>query len=118
MNEDKDRGWEAEFDEYELERWGKWRIGRLEAKSFITALLTKERQAERERVQSQVKNLSGGLYYLCTYAGEHPYSREIKGFNAAIAVVLRLLPLTDQQSKTNGACVIGNHDKCPFTGTG
>ncbi|MHA1400075.1 MAG: hypothetical protein ACTSQE_06985 [Candidatus Heimdallarchaeaceae archaeon] len=42
--------WRKRFDEYKLKEYGKWKIGRIEAKQFIQKELTKAREEERKKI--------------------------------------------------------------------
>lgn len=48
-------GWEKEFDDFMIQEYGKWKIGRVEAKQFIKSLLLQERQRAADIVNGYIQ---------------------------------------------------------------
>ena len=49
--------WEEEFDEFMLEEYGKWKIGRVEAKNFFAQKITEAQKQERARIREWAEKI-------------------------------------------------------------
>lgn len=58
----KEKDWEKRFDKYFIDEYGKWKIGRVEVKSFIRTLLEEEKKKwveKNNRLKRENDLLSG-----------------------------------------------------------
>jgi hypothetical protein len=69
--------WEEEFDNYKIGEYGKWKIGRVEAKDFIRETIKTEREQaikeERKRLLNLIKTAIDNLYRITPEPCDHDY---------------------------------------------